>query len=89
MSRFTQHHTHSSSAAKWVFLTSCACLLGGALVADFLWASSSYSSSAYSFISSNLALDKSGTLVVPNVTTNEADQVMPIFSIPICVGVFL
>ncbi|CAL8142582.1 unnamed protein product [Prunus armeniaca] len=74
MSRFTQHHTHSSSAAKWVFLTSCACLLGGALVADFLWASSSYSSSAYSFISSNLALDKSGTLVVPNVTANEADQ---------------
>ncbi|XP_034209172.1 kelch repeat-containing protein At3g27220-like isoform X2 [Prunus dulcis] len=75
MSRFTQHHTHSSSAAKWVFLTSCACLLGGALVADFLWASSSYSSSAYSFISSNLALDKSGALVVPNVTANEADQV--------------
>ncbi|ONI19866.1 hypothetical protein PRUPE_3G302200 [Prunus persica] len=74
MSRFTQHHTHSSSAAKWVFLTSCACLLGGALVADFLWASSSYSSSAYSFISSNLALDKSGALVVPNVTANEADQ---------------
>ncbi|CAB4305772.1 unnamed protein product [Prunus armeniaca] len=73
MSRFTQHHTHSSSPAKWVFLTSCACLLGGALVADFLWASSSYSSSAYSFISSNLALDKSGTLVVPNVTANEAD----------------
>ncbi|XP_021833281.1 kelch repeat-containing protein At3g27220-like isoform X2 [Prunus avium] len=74
MSRFTQHHTHSSSAAKWVFLTSCACLLGGALVADFLWASSSYSFSAYSFISSNLALDKSGTLVVPNVTANEAGQ---------------
>ncbi|XP_008231163.1 PREDICTED: kelch repeat-containing protein At3g27220-like [Prunus mume] len=74
MSRFTQQHTHSSSAAKWVFLTSCACLLGVALVADFLWASSSYSSSAYSFISSNLALDKSGTLVVPNVTANEADQ---------------
>ncbi|KAM0957921.1 hypothetical protein FF1_023285 [Malus domestica] len=76
MTRFTapdQTHHSPFYAAKWVVLTSCAVLLGVALAADFLWASSSYSSSAYSLIASNLVLDKAGTFVVPDATANEAN----------------
>ncbi|XP_004305925.1 PREDICTED: kelch repeat-containing protein At3g27220-like [Fragaria vesca subsp. vesca] len=77
MARLTQNHTTSSSSSsklKWVILTCCAALLGVALILDFFWASSSYSSSAYSIIGSNLALHKTATLVVPNVTANNAGQ---------------
>ncbi|CAB4282223.1 unnamed protein product [Prunus armeniaca] len=69
---------------KMGILTSCACLLGGALVADFRWASFPILLLPYS--SSNFfpicALDKSGTLVVPNVTANEADPGGMLFSQP-------
>ncbi|KAL6139461.1 hypothetical protein ACLB2K_057765 [Fragaria x ananassa] len=77
MARLTQNHStssYSSSKLKWVFLTCCAALLGAALILDFLWASSSYSSSAYSIIGSSLALQKTATLVVLNVTANNAGQ---------------
>lgn len=96
MTRFTapdQTHHSPFSAAKWVVLTSCAVLLGVVLAADFLWASSSYSSSAYSLIASNLMLDKAGTFVVPDATASEANVVsqlhqMPIFLIPIWIFFF-
>ncbi|KAF8378132.1 hypothetical protein HHK36_029469 [Tetracentron sinense] len=63
MARTTGKH----SSTKFVFLLSCAGLLGVALIADFLWASSSSSSSAYSSFASNWALEKSGSVIVPNV----------------------
>lgn len=69
------NHKYHSSPTKLVFLLSCAALLGAALIADFLWASSSSSGgSAYLSIASNWALEKSGILVVPNVTTNIVDK---------------
>ncbi|XP_043721742.1 kelch repeat-containing protein At3g27220-like [Telopea speciosissima] len=54
------------ASSKLVFLLSCAGLLGAALIADFLWASS-FLSSAYSSIASNWVLEKSETVVVPNI----------------------
>ncbi|XP_040369831.1 kelch repeat-containing protein At3g27220 isoform X2 [Rosa chinensis] len=77
MARLTQNHTTSSSSSsklKWVFLTCCMALLGAALIVDFFWASSSYSSSAYSIIGSGLELQKTPTLVVPNATVSNAGQ---------------
>uniref|UniRef100_A0A2N9FYL5 Kelch repeat-containing protein n=1 Tax=Fagus sylvatica TaxID=28930 RepID=A0A2N9FYL5_FAGSY len=69
------NHKYHSSPTKLVFLLSCAALLGAALIADFLWASSSSSGgSAYLSVASNWALEKSGILVVPNVTTNIVDK---------------
>lgn len=69
MARSTHKH-HSSSTTKLVFLISCAGLLGAALIVDFLWASSSYSTAAAPYLSaaSKWALQKSGIEVVPNVT---------------------
>ena len=70
------NHKYHSSPTKLVFLLSCAALLGAALIADFLWASSSSSGgSAYLSVVSNWALEKSGILVVPNVATNIVDKV--------------
>lgn len=51
-----------------MFLT-CAGLLAVVLVVDFLWASSSNSSSADPSIASNWALEKSETIILPDVTT--------------------
>lgn len=86
MAKFTQNHTTSSSSSsstlKWVFLTCCVVLLGAALIADFLWASSSYSSSSY--------FEKTATLVVPKARVNNAGQVSPKrpFSDTICTYLF-
>jgi hypothetical protein len=66
------HNKHHSSTTKLVFLISCAGLLGAALIADFLWASSSSAAPAYLSIASSWALEKSGILVVQNVTHNIA-----------------
>ncbi|KAE8021364.1 hypothetical protein FH972_007259 [Carpinus fangiana] len=71
MARFN-HNKHHSSTTKLVFLISCAGLLGAALIADFLWASSSSAAPAYLSIASSWALEKSGILVVQNVTHNIA-----------------
>ncbi|KAJ4958327.1 hypothetical protein NE237_025438 [Protea cynaroides] len=60
------------TSTKLVFLLSCAGLLGAALIADFLWASSSSHSHAYASIASNWVLEKSGTVVVPNKEKAEA-----------------
>ena len=74
MARF--NHNYHSSSTKLVFLTSCAGLLGVALIADFLW-TSSYSSvgSAYLSVASNWALEKSGIIAVPNATAKTDDKV--------------
>ena len=74
MARF--NHKYHSSSTKLVFLTSCAGLLGAALIADFLW-TSSYSSagSAYLSVASNWALKKSGIIAVPNATAKTDDKV--------------
>ena len=74
MARF--NHKYHSSSTKLVFLTSCAGLLGAALIADFLW-TSSYSSagSAYLSVASNWALEKSGIIAVPNATAKTDDKV--------------
>lgn len=73
MARF--NHKYHSSSTKLVFLTSCAGLLGAALIADFLW-TSSYSSagSAYLSVASNWALEKSGIIAVPNATAKTDDK---------------
>lgn len=77
MARFVHKHTPSSSSAtkKLVFLISCAGLLGAALIADFIWASSS--SSAYLSIASNWALEKTGIVVVSNQKAKTAGRVSP------------
>nr|POE56923.1 hypothetical protein CFP56_27874 [Quercus suber] len=73
MARF--NHKYHSSSTKSVFLTSCASLLGVALIADFL-RTSSYTSagSAYLSVASNWALKKSGTIAVPNATAKTDDK---------------
>jgi hypothetical protein len=71
MARFN-HNKHHSSTAKLVFLISCAGLLGAALIADILWASSSSAAPTYLSIASSWALEKSRIVVVQNVTTNIA-----------------
>ena len=70
------NHKYHSSSTKLVFLTSCAGLLGAALIADFLW-TSSYSSagSAYLSVASNWALEKSGIIALPNATAKTDDKV--------------
>ncbi|KAF5479775.1 hypothetical protein F2P56_000567 [Juglans regia] len=71
MARFNRIKHHSSTA-KLVFLTSCAGLLGVALVVHFLWASSSfYVASFYSSVAPIWVLEKSGVLVVTDVTTTK------------------
>lgn len=64
----SNHNKHHSSTTKLVFLISCAGLLGAALIADFLWASSSSAAPAFLSIASSWALEKSGIVVVQNVT---------------------
>ncbi|KAA8548204.1 hypothetical protein F0562_004535 [Nyssa sinensis] len=59
-----------------VVLLSFACLLGAALIVDFLWASlSSSSSAAYLSISSNWAPERSHIVVIPNVTNKSEKMV--------------
>lgn len=76
MARFNRIK-HRSSTAKLVFLTSFAGLLGVALVVHFIWASSSfYVASFYSSVAPIWVLEKSGVVVVTNVTTTKiADKV--------------
>jgi len=62
MARFN-HNKHHSSTAKLVFLISFAGLLGATLIADILWASSSYAAPAYLSIVSSWALEKSRIVV--------------------------
>lgn len=72
MGRFDHKLKSSSpcSAIKLVILISIAGLLGAALIADFLYASSSSlsssSSSAYLSVASNWALEKSGIIFIPS-----------------------
>lgn len=76
MARFVHKHTPSSSATKkLVFFISCAGLLGAALIADFIWASSS---SACLSIASNWALEKTGIVVVSNQKAKKAARVSPL-----------
>ncbi|KAI4348279.1 hypothetical protein L6164_009016 [Bauhinia variegata] len=49
----------------------CAGILGAALIANFLWASFS---SSYISITSNWAVEKSGSIVVPNATTTTSKK---------------
>lgn len=79
MSRFSHKHTSSSSSAtKLVFLIFFVGLLAVAFVADFLWASSTSSSTAYFSVASNWALEKTGILVVPNEKSRNAGRVSPL-----------
>ncbi|KAK9272490.1 hypothetical protein L1049_002863 [Liquidambar formosana] len=65
MARSVVKHT----CTRYSVILTLSGLLGAALVVDFLWASSSFSSSAYQSIASNWALQKSRIIVVPNVAT--------------------
>lgn len=71
------HNNNNKNAIsrKVVFLLSCAALLGVALIADFLWALSTSTSSAYQSIASNWALGKSGSIIVPSFNTAQDDKV--------------
>lgn len=71
MGRPNQKHTSSSS--KLVILLSFAGLLAVALIGDFLWASSSSSTSAFRYISSNW--QQSPNIIVHNVTKKSSDKV--------------
>lgn len=77
MGKFVHKHNLSSSSKKLVFLISIAGLLGAALIANFLWASSS---SPYSSVALNLALEKTRVIIVSKEDSHNASSVSPLES---------
>ncbi|KAL9454321.1 hypothetical protein AB3S75_009830 [Citrus x aurantiifolia] len=75
MARFAHHNKHTYTKTGCWFLCVLG-LLGAALIADFMWASSSSSSSSseYLSIASNWALEKSGVVVIPHVNATKVDH---------------
>lgn len=86
MARFAHHNKHTYTKTGCWFLCVLG-LLGAALIADFMWASSSSSSSssAYLSIASNWALEKSGVVVIPHVNATKIDHQVPILSLLYCI----
>lgn len=76
MARFDHHKQHTYTKTGCWFLCVLG-LLGAALIADFMWASSSSSfssSSAHLSVASNWALEKSGVVVIPHVNATKIDH---------------
>ncbi|KAH9792111.1 hypothetical protein KPL71_003991 [Citrus sinensis] len=77
MARFAHHNKHTYTKTGCWFLCVLG-LLGAALIADFMWASSSSSSfsssSAHLSVASNWALEKSGVVVIPHVNATKIDH---------------
>ncbi|ESR60380.1 hypothetical protein KPL70_003376 [Citrus sinensis] len=76
MARFDHHKQHTYTKTGCWFLCVLG-LLGAALIADFMWASSSSSfssSSAHLSVASNWALEKSGVVVIPHVNATKIDR---------------
>ncbi|KDO55676.1 hypothetical protein CISIN_1g013909mg [Citrus sinensis] len=76
MARFDHHNKHTYTKTGCWFLCVLG-LLGAALIADFMWASSSSSfssSSAHLSVASNWALEKSGVVVIPHVNATKIDR---------------
>ncbi|KAL9457907.1 hypothetical protein AB3S75_006865 [Citrus x aurantiifolia] len=76
MARFDHHIKHTYTNTGCWFLCVLG-LLGAALIADFMWASSSSSfssSSAHLSVASNWALEKSGVVVIPHVNATKIDR---------------
>lgn len=76
MARFDHHKQHTYTKTGYWFLCVLG-LLGAALIADFMWASSSSSfssSSAHLSVASNWALEKSGVVVIPHVNATKIDR---------------
>ncbi|KAJ0053927.1 hypothetical protein Pint_02930 [Pistacia integerrima] len=71
MARFTHSNKHTYTGT--LLLLSCLALIGAALIADFMLASSSYSP-AYLSIASKWAREKSGFIVVPNLNASKVGQ---------------
>lgn len=84
MARFAHHNKHAYTKAGVCFLCVFG-LLGAALIADFMWASSSSFSSAYLSIASKWAIEKSGVVVIPNVNATKIDHQVPILSLFCCI----
>ncbi|KAJ4729410.1 Kelch repeat-containing protein [Melia azedarach] len=76
MSKFSQHNINKHTyKARTVWTLSFLCFLGVALIADFMWASSSSTSSPLYFsIASNWALEKSGIVIISNFDSSTTDH---------------